>query len=77
VSSGAAEQLSIPVSHQGESVLYQADGTVAQRRRFPGLSLKLACAEQHFGYLSIRGRSEMAIESAQHEDEAIAALPGE
>jgi len=70
-------KLSIPVAHQGESALHQADGAVAQRRGLPGLSLKPACAEEHFGNLSIRGLSKMTVESAEHEDQAIAALPGE
>jgi len=77
VSSGAAKKLSVAVPHQRHSALHQADGAVAQRRGLPGLSLKPACAEQHFSNLSIRGLGEMAIESADHEGEASEALSGE
>jgi hypothetical protein len=64
----AAKQLAVTGAHQVNAASDQPNGSVAQRRGFPGLALDPASAEQNFGNVAIGGFGKMAIERAHQQN---------
>ena len=75
--SPAAQELPVTRTHEGETPLHQANGSIAQRGCLPRLPLEASSAEQRLGDLPIGSLGEMTIKGAHHQHEAVTALPRE